>query len=344
MFEGMDDTTFIEWCYQTLLGRSSDTDGKQHYIQELQRGTPRSSVIDSFIHSNEFIRFQSLKKTPTSARNNGEFVEWAFQTVVGRSIDDQAKTAFMETLQSGMSRLAVLESLLSSEEYRVRMALNSTYQFVPPGHFYSPIPSDEDIDQHQHFDWDPTRIPGVDLQFNAQLALLERFVPFYRTLPFTPEESPHLRYKYNNPSYSYADGIFLHCMLRHMKPRRIIEVGSGNSSCVILDTNELFFDNQVNCLFIEPYPEYMQSLLKEGDQHLKLMPQRLRDVPLATFEQLEVGDILLIDSTHVSKLNSDVNRIFFQILPVLNKGVLIHFHDVFYPFEYSTDWLSRGWA
>ena len=128
-----------------------------------------------------------------------------------------------------------------------------------------------------------------------------------------------------------------------MNPKRIIEIGAGNSSCLILDTNELFFNGSIACSFIEPYPEYFISLLRPDDiATIKLIPERLQDLDLTIFEQLEAQDILFIDSTHVSKLNSDVNKYVFEILPALNKGVVVHIHDVFHPFEYPIEWLREG--
>jgi predicted O-methyltransferase YrrM len=132
-------------------------------------------------------------------------------------------------------------------------------------------------------------------------------------------------------------------MIRHLQPERIIEIGSGNSSCLMLDTNELFFKGSIACSFIEPYPEYFYSLLRPDDiAKINLIPDRLQDLDLAIFEQLEAQDILFIDSTHVSKLNSDVNKYVFEILPCLKKGVVIHIHDVFHPFEYPLEWLREG--
>jgi len=87
------------------------------------------------------------------------------------------------------------------------------------------------------------------------------------------------------------------------------------------------------------------SLLKEGDRaRIRIVPSRLQDVPLATFEALESNDILFIDSTHVGKTGSDVNHLFFEILPRLASGVHVHVHDIFYPFEYPKEWVYKGRA
>ena len=180
---------------------------------------------------------------------------------------------------------------------------------------------------------------------SEQLKLLEDLGQYYASMPFQPHKVEELRYYYDNKAYSYSDAILLHCMIRHLKPGRIIEIGSGFSSCVTLDTNELFFDSSIKTTFIEPYPDLLMSLIKENDKNeIKIIPQRLQDVGLDLFKELRANDILFIDSTHVSKINSDVNRIFFEILPVLSSGIYIQFHDIFFPFEYSKAWIYEGRA
>jgi predicted O-methyltransferase YrrM len=220
--------------------------------------------------------------------------------------------------------------------------------WVPPGHFYSPIPSlteikskeDEIFSKHL-----TKKVSGIDLNEQAQLELFEEFSEYYLSLPFTPNQQENLRYFYENISYSYSDAICLYCMINHAKPKKIIEVGSGYSSCLILDTNDLLFNSSITCTFIEPYPQLLLSLIKETDKNkIEIVPKKLQNVDIGKFSELNAGDILFIDSTHVSKVDSDVNHIFFEILPLLNKGVYIHFHDIFYPFEYPREWIFEGRA
>jgi hypothetical protein len=218
--------------------------------------------------------------------------------------------------------------------------------FVPYEHFYSPFPRISDV---KNYDFSKleliNEIPGVDLNTEEQLDLLKKFEVFYKELPFTDNKQNNLRYYYLNNYYSYFDAIFLYCMLRWLKPNKIIEVGSGFSSAVTLDTNELFFDNKIHCCFIEPYPDRLKSLLKDNDSSsVKIYEKNLQEIPLELFKGLSENDVLFIDSTHVSKFNSDVNYIIHTILPNLSKGVYIHFHDIFYPFEYPKTWLEEGRA
>lgn len=219
--------------------------------------------------------------------------------------------------------------------------------FAPPGHFYSPIPEFEAASELAAtvFDSAGTSVPAIDLRAESQVALVESFVPYYEAMEFTAEKRPGSRYHYENPAYSYSDAIMLHCMMRSARPARIIEIGSGYSSCMMLDTNELYFDDNIDLSFIEPYPELLLSLLEDTDlNQVRILQTPLQEVSLDEFRRLGANDILFIDSTHVSRAGSDVNRIFFEILPVLAKGVYVHFHDIFFPFEYPPEWLREGRA
>jgi hypothetical protein len=130
--------------------------------------------------------------------------------------------------------------------------------------------------------------------------------------------------------------------MRLARPRRVIEVGSGWSSCALLDVNERFLDGPARCTFIEPYPELLHELV--GDEQLDVRPASVQDVALSLFDELGSGDMLIIDSTHVAKVGSDVNHLVFEVLPRLAPGVLVHVHDIYYGFEYPRAWIYQGRA
>jgi predicted O-methyltransferase YrrM len=274
--------------------------------------------------------------------SNQEFVSFCFRTILGREPDEKGMAAYVSTLDAkALTREKVLIRFLLSEEFKTR---TKNIEFFPPGHYYSAIPSLEDRETFLARQSLKQEIRGINLNAEKQFDLLKQFKDYYDESPFQDTKSDNLRYNYINPSYSYTDALTLYSMLRKFKPRRIIEIGSGFSSCVMLDTDELFLDDAVNFTFIEPYPELLYSLIKESDRRHTILPIKLQDVDKELFRSLDANDILFVDSTHVSKLGSDVNRIFFEILPTLKQGVLIHFHDIFWPFEYPSDWVRKGFA
>ncbi len=217
--------------------------------------------------------------------------------------------------------------------------------YVPAGHFYSPLPSDAEIDAFARRQPVLGEVPGVDLREADQLALLAELAPFYPDLPFTDDGAAGFRYRFVNPSYSYADGIFLYSMLRWLEPCRLVEVGSGFTSALTLDVNQHFLAGRLECCFVEPHPELLLSLMTDDDRgRATVIPARVQDVELEVFTNLAAGDILFVDSTHVAKVGSDVNHLFFEVLPRLAPGVLVHVHDVFPAFEYPLTWLREGRA
>lgn len=227
---------------------------------------------------------------------------------------------------------------------RVRWIKKIIKLHVPPGHYYSPIPSIEEVllRENEIFNFRSKEIPGIDLNEEEQINLFNKLKDFYNELPFESIKKGALRFYFGNGYFDHQDAIILYCMIRYLRPKKIIEVGSGFSSCIILDINELFFDNTISCTFIEPYPKRLHSLIKKSDSDRNNIIQRkLQDVDMSKFTELNAGDVLFIDSTHVSKIGSDVNYIFFKVIPLIKKGVYIHFHDIFYPFEYPKKWVCE---
>jgi len=241
-----------------------------------------------------------------------------------------------KAIKSLINKLPYVRNIYQNNLEYLELKKNGFFLFV----------SVEDIKKREFEIWNKTNkdgIPGIDLRTDDQIKLIENFARYYNEIPFKSEKQPNIRYYYENDWYSYADGIILYSMIRYLTPQRIIEIGSGFSSAVMLDTNELFFDNQINLTFIEPYPERLYSLLNDNDiKQTSILQSDIQLVNLDNFKKLHAGDILFVDSSHVVKTGSDVNYILFEILPLLNSGVLIHFHDVFYPFEYPKEWVLEG--
>lgn len=153
------------------------------------------------------------------------------------------------------------------------------------------------------------------------------------------DDVPERRYR-TNSMYGAADASVYQAAVRHFKPRRVVEVGSGFSTAKLLDTADRYLpDIDITC--IEPYPDRLRALLLPHDR-VEVIESPVQDVSTQLFKSLQDTDILFIDSTHVAKAGSDVVWLFTRVLPLLAKGVVVHIHDVFWPFEYPTEWLRAG--
>ncbi|HEX2621981.1 MAG TPA: class I SAM-dependent methyltransferase, partial [Phototrophicaceae bacterium] len=129
------------------------------------------------------------------------------------------------------------------------------------------------------------------------------------------------------------DPHLYYCMIRHFKPRTIIEVGAGFSTLIAAQATT-FTGTQL--IAVEPYP---RDFIKRGDHGIQHIGQKAEALGVEFFDQLQAGDFLFIDSSHVIKTGGDVNYLVLNVLPRLNSGVIIHIHDIFLPYEYPREWL-----
>jgi hypothetical protein len=167
---------------------------------------------------------------------------------------------------------------------------------------------------------------------------LEKFNFQDELLNFPREKSDVLQYYYNNGLYEAGDSEYLYCFIRQFKPKRIIEIGSGNSTLMARNAirkNNLDVENY-SCkhICIEPYE---MPWLK--DIGVELIREKVENIDLDFFQQLEENDILFIDSSHIIRAQGDVLYEFLEILPSLKIGVFIHIHDIFTPRDYPNHWL-----
>ena len=220
----------------------------------------------------------------------------------------------------------------------------------PSGHFYSPVIDVDELRGRRHELWpEETGEPaGIDLNLEGQRALLEKLRDLAREYPFpTAEQAPDLppeRFRDGNGFFENLDSRMLYCMLRHLSPRRLVEVGSGHSSLLSAEVNRGLLGSSIEITCIEPHPS---EVLKAGLPGIHaLIPEPVQAVGLDPFLRLEDGDVLFIDSSHVSKTGSDVNFLYLEVIPRLATGVVIHVHDIFLPEEYPEAWVlgeGRSW-
>ena len=220
----------------------------------------------------------------------------------------------------------------------------------PPGHFYSPFPDLESVRRRADriFEPDIQVIPGVDLRLEEQLRLGEEFLSHYRPDYFPELATEGRRYYWRNDYFPFGDAFYTDCFLRSMSPARVLEVGSGYSSAVMLDVCTELRErgaSRTQLDFVEPNPERLRSLLWEGDEgYCTIHEREVQDVPLELFDALAEGDLLFIDSSHVIKTGSDLWFLFFHVLPRLKPGVWVFLHDITWPMEYPQVWVEEGRA
>lgn len=209
---------------------------------------------------------------------------------------------------------------------------------ITPVNFYEPIPEVQALPERI---WDRAgQLCGIDMNDKVQLHLLCNEFPKlrseYEALPLT-EMGESGRFYLNNGLFDGVDALLTYCVLRHFQPRLVIEVGSGFSS--LLTAEAVARGNQTALICIEPYP---RDFLRRGFAGLReLIQKQVQDVDLEFFSQLQSGDVLFIDSSHTVKIGSDVNYLFLEVLPRLRPGVIVHVHDIFFPFEYRRDWVME---
>jgi len=233
------------------------------------------------------------------------------------------------------------------QERRLRLQPNLRGAVIyPPGHFYSPLldiqalgPDDSSLPFDGAEWWE-----HVNLRPGEQRSYYEDLLNRFPLLPFPRQKSEGYRYFTDNVWFVLSDAFTLSGIIQKEKPRRIVEIGSGFSSAVMLDTLDQTHAS-ASLTFIEPYPDRLYSLLSFHDRSLStVLVQRLQEVSLSAFDQLEAQDVVFIDSSHVAKVGSDVTFALLRILPRLKRGVIVHFHDVFYPFSYPAGWIREGRA
>jgi len=207
--------------------------------------------------------------------------------------------------------------------------------------YLSPIPDTRELDDRL---WErESELPGIDLRVEEQLERLESVFPRYRSeydeLPYEPGGVPH-QFAFHNAYFTGTDALVLYCMIRHHRPASILEVGGGHST--LLSAQALRENGGGRLVTIEPYPS---EVLETGFPGLeRLIESKVEDVDPAIFGELGSGDVLFIDSSHVSQIGSDVNFLYLEVLPRLRPGVIVHVHDIFLPFEYKLEWVKdRHW-
>ncbi len=214
---------------------------------------------------------------------------------------------------------------------------------VTPNHFYSPVPDTRALGARADLWETDSDLPGIDLRVRDQLERLRTvFAPMRHEcdFPLRATGTPH-DYFIRNGAFGLTSAAVLHCLIRHFVPRTIVEVGSGHSTYVAARAARMNAADgkPAQLIAVEPYPN---EVLRRGFPGLtRLVAREVQEVELSLFTDLQAGDILFIDSSHVVRVGNDVVFLFLDVIPRLRKGVVIHVHDIFFPRQYPREWVIR---
>lgn len=254
--------------------------------------------------------------------------------------------------------MSILDNFLASlvNRYRIKrgdLIYYKNYDFwqkrgfhLIPNHYYQPIPDTLHLPTDA---FNKKTMKGVSFNDDSQLKTLNKLAKFnreysqFKKLDKRVNTQKDQKFYFDNKAFDNIDALVYYGLIRLYKPKKIIEVGSGWSTKIAAQA--CIENKSTELLSIEPYP---QPILENGfDGLTKLYRQGVQSVNLGLFRKLEDGDILFIDSSHVVKIGSDVNYLFFEVIPRLKKGVYVHFHDIFFPYDYPKKWVleeRRFWS
>ena len=215
----------------------------------------------------------------------------------------------------------------------LRVVRERDHHVIPRG-WYAPVPDEGELRPEV---WRRrSELAGIELDLDAQVAFLrDELAPL--VAEWTPRRSGEWgdgRFYLDNGMYESGDAELLYGMVRRFRPARMIELGSGFTTLAAAEACERNAADGADCRY-EVYEPYPRSLVADGARWpTATVEQRAQDVPLERFVELGAGDLLIVDTTHVVKMGGDVNRVILDVLPRLAPGVLVHFHDIWLPWEY----------
>ncbi len=206
--------------------------------------------------------------------------------------------------------------------------------------YYEPLFNDRMITNNLSL---ARKLPGIKFNLSKQLELLKQLTYQNEFDAFVNEEKnkdSSISFKIKNGSFESGDAEFLYNFLRHTKPSKVIEIGCGSSTKIIhkaLNKNKKTDDRSSTHICIEPFEHTWLETFPE----IKLIRKKVENIEIEFFKNLEVGDLLFIDSSHIIRPQGDVLYEYLTIIPSLPKGINIHIHDIFSPHDYKEEWIKK---
>ncbi len=211
---------------------------------------------------------------------------------------------------------------------------------ILPRHFYSEIPNIRELKKENVWK-EPHSMTGVNgKELKMQLEFVKECCG-EGLQEILQEEDIYLRACSDNgePGFGFVESSFLFCFIYTKRPRKIVQIGCGVSTSVILMAIQAAkYDGEIIC--IEPYPtDFLKKIHQSGK--IKLITEKCQNVPLEILTNLGEEGLLFIDSTHTVKPGSEVNMLILEVLPRLKPTTYVHFHDIYFPYDYQRGILNR---
>lgn len=227
-------------------------------------------------------------------------------------------------------RKSIKEAAIGVHKLGIRMGVH-----VLPVHYYSPVPNILELRRTQAQWSKASDMPGIHIDLDAQIRTLSDVCTPYQ-FEFNGNKNYHEgQDKHFGPGYGPIEAQALHGFVRHLKPGRVVEVGSGVSTYCMSKALELNKreGRPGRITSIEPYPSAALRALPD----IELLAQPVQRTDMSVFTSLGDGDLLFIDSSHTVRPGGDVNFLMLEVLPRLNPGVVVHIHDIYLPYDYQRD-------
>ncbi|HTY63513.1 MAG TPA: class I SAM-dependent methyltransferase [Acidobacteriota bacterium] len=181
-------------------------------------------------------------------------------------------------------------------------------------------------------------LPGIDWNVAEQIRMLDAFSFAHELAELPQKKAGALDYDLQNVFFGSGDAEYWYQLIRLMKPQRIFEVGSGNSTLIAMKAIRKNREENPGyvCkhLCIEPYERPWLE-----DSGAPVIRRKVEDLGVEFFSELQEKDVLFIDSSHVIRPQGDVLFEYLELLPILKQGVIVHFHDIFSPRDYPESFL-----
>lgn len=234
-----------------------------------------------------------------------------------------------------IGRNTIKRALFRVHKFGTRLGVH-----ILPVHYYSPIPNILELQRTRDVWARKSELPGLSVNLDEQVSTLKSIC-----IPYLGEYAGNKVYRegvarHFGPGYGYIEAQALHAFIRYYKPKRIVEVGSGVSSYCMLRAAEANARETGVCPRIVSIEPHASKSLKNLSSSIELVQRQVQTVPLELFRELEENDLLFIDSSHTVKPGGDVNYLILEVLPRLQRGVVVHFHDISFPYDYRRSTLQ----